>query len=68
MPLWVYRLLNASIVRGGNYAARGGRYNQCFLENGGDYPGDIKIRRILISDGKAVGVELLDGSTIRAGP
>lgn len=63
--LWVYALLNASIVRGGNAAAARALY-QSFLENGGDYPGQLRVERLLGAKGNVAGVRLEDGREIRA--
>ena len=63
--LWVYSLLNSAIVKSGNVAAAKALY-QRFMENGGDYPGDSLVERILVENGKAVGVRLNNGRVIRA--
>ena len=63
--LWVYCLMNSSIVRSGNLAAAKALY-QSFLESGGDYPGDVRVDRILVENKKVAGVRLEDGREIRA--
>ena len=65
VALSVYGLLNSSIVKSGNVAAAKALY-QGFMESGGDYPGDILVERILVENGKAVGVRLVNGREIRA--
>ena len=63
--LWVYSLLNSSLVKSGNLAAAKA-LNQSFLENGGDCPVDVRVERILIENKQAVGVRLDNGREIRA--
>ncbi len=63
--LWVYGLMNASIVKAGNLAAAKALY-QSFLQSGGDYPGDVRADSIILENKKAVGVRLEDGREIRA--
>lgn len=63
--LWVYCLMNSSLVKSGNLAAANALYHS-FLENGGDCPLDVGVERILMENKKAVGVRLNDGREIRA--
>jgi phytoene dehydrogenase-like protein len=63
--LSLYCLMNSSIVKAGNRAAAEA-LSQSFLEKGGDYPGNVRVQRILIEDKGVVGVRLEDGREIRA--
>lgn len=63
--LWVYCLMSSPIAKSGNLAAARALY-QCFLESGGDYPGNLRVDRILVENQEAVGVRLTDGREIRA--
>ncbi|MGH3639596.1 MAG: phytoene desaturase family protein [Mycobacterium sp.] len=63
--LWVYCLLNSSIVRAGNVAAARALY-QSFLASGGDSPGNARVDRILVENERASGVRLENGREIRA--
>ena len=75
--LWLYCMMNASLARSGNVAAARAMY-QCFLQNGGDYPGNVRVERILLSRKesckesrndsvkRAIGVRLDDGREIHA--
>ncbi len=63
--LWLYSLMNSSLVKSGNLAAAKALY-QTFLEQGGDSPIDVRVERILVENSKAVGVRLSDGREIRA--
>ena len=65
VPLWVYRLLNSSLPKAGNLAAGRALY-QSFMQHGGAYPGLDHVERILVKNGKAVGVLLKDGREIHA--
>jgi phytoene dehydrogenase-like protein len=54
------------IVKGGSYAlARGLKHD--IYAHGGHIMEQVEVRRIRVENGRAVGVELLDGRTIRAG-
>lgn len=63
--LWVYSLLNSSMIKSGNTVAARALY-QSFLESGGEYPNDVRVESILVEGKKAVGVRLDDGREIRA--
>jgi len=63
--LSLYSLLNASMIKSGNVAAANALY-QCLLSDGGDCPVDVRVEQIVSEGGKAVGVRLTDGRTIRA--
>ena len=65
VPLWVYRLMNSTIPLAGNLAVARAFY-QSFLQDGGDYPGIEEVEKILVRDGKAVGVRLNSGREIHA--
>lgn len=63
--LWVYCLLNSSIVRGGNISVARALY-QSFLESGGDSEYEVNVEQLLVEAGKLVGVRLESGREIRA--
>ena len=65
VPLWVYRLLNSSIPVAGNLAVGRALY-QSFLQAGGEYPALESVVKILVEDGRAVGVRTHRGLEIRA--
>ena len=51
--LWLYCMMNASLARSGNVAAAKAMY-QSFLRSGGDYPGNVRVERTLISGQRAI--------------
>ena len=54
------------LVRGGSYALARGLKNDIYA-HGGHIMEQTSLRRILVANGRAVGVELADGQRIRAG-
>lgn len=63
--LWMYCQLNAALPKSGNLAVAKALHH-AFLEQGGACPVDVRVERILVAQGKAVGVRLSDGREIRA--
>jgi phytoene desaturase len=51
----------------GGYQSMSDALARCFMENGGILRLNTKVKRILVEDNRAVGVELDDGEQLRAG-
>lgn len=66
VPLYVYRLTNAALVKGGSHQLSSALRRE--LEgNGGEVLNSAEVTAILVEDGVARGVTLADGREIRAG-
>jgi phytoene dehydrogenase-like protein len=65
VPLYVYRMCNAALVRGGSHTLSSGIQRE-FVRNGGDIEESAQIQEIIIEDGQAKGVRLADGQELRA--
>ena len=66
VPIYVSRMMNASLVRGGSHQLASA-LRRTIEENGGQVHTCSAVERILIEDGRAVGVEVLGRGEIRAG-
>ncbi len=65
VPLYVYRMCNAALVRGGSHTLSSGIQRE-FVQNGGEIEESAEIQEIIIEDGRARGVKLADGREFRA--
>jgi len=65
VPLWVYRMMNAAIVRGGSHTLASGIHNAVKL-NGGKVLDWANVQEITVDNGAATGVKLEDGREFRA--
>jgi phytoene dehydrogenase-like protein len=65
VPLYVYRMMNAALVRGGTHGLASALYGQV-AAGGADILEWAEVSRILTSNGSATGVALTDGREFRA--
>ena len=65
IPLYVNRVVNYRLVKGGSHMLNQALV-KVILENGGRVTTDQSIKRIIVSDGAATGIELKDGSILKA--
>jgi len=63
-PLFVYRMMNASVCVGGTHRMIGSI--SAMTHEGADLYEGVDIEKIIMEDGKAVGVRLTDGRELRA--
>lgn len=66
LPLYMNRASNYRLCVGGSHSL-GQAMNKVILENGGRVFSPRKVRRIIIDNGEARGVELADGTILEAG-
>ena len=65
-------LIRAFDLESGYQLCEGGSFNlarglmESFIANGGHFQPQVNIDRIIIENGKATGIELVDGRTVRA--
>ncbi len=65
VPLWIYRIMNTALVRGGSHTLSSAIHN-AFKLAGGKVLEWTCVKEILIEGGKAVGVRIEDGREFRA--
>lgn len=65
VPLYLYRMCNAALVRGGSHTLSSG-IQRDFIRNGGEIEESALVQEIIIEDGQARGVRLADGREFRA--
>ena len=65
VPIWVYRMMNSSMVVGGSHSLASAMHN--VLVTGGGTPLDwSEVNQIIVEDGAAKGVRTTDGREFRA--
>ena len=64
VPLLINRASNSSLVEGGSHKLSNGLL-KAVLENKGEVKTSVRIKRIIVENGTAKGVELIDGTEIR---
>ncbi len=65
VPLYIYRMLNASLIRGGSHRLSSAIVKSLVADKG-EVEETTEVDRILIEDGRAVGVATTDGREFRA--
>jgi len=65
VPLWIYRMMNVALVRGGSHTLSSAIHN-AFKLAGGNVLEWACVNKIIMEDGKAVGVGTEDGREFRA--
>lgn len=65
VPLYIVRMLNASLIRGGSHRLPSAIY-KTFIANKGVVEDTLEVESIIIEDGKAVGVKTIKGREFRA--
>ena len=65
VPLWVYRMMNAALVRGGSHSLASA-VQSAFRKAGGEVRDRAGVNRIILDNGRAVGVETTNGEEYRA--
>jgi phytoene dehydrogenase-like protein len=65
VPLYLNRAANYRLIEGGSHSLAQS-LQKVLIENGGMILGSQRIKRIIVENGTAKGVEMEDGSTIRA--
>ncbi len=65
VPLYVCRMLNASLVRGGSHRLPSA-LAKSFVANGGTIKETLEVNEVIVENGKAVGVKTTDGHEFRA--
>ncbi len=65
VPLTIERATRYDLVEGGSHKLSAGLL-KAVLENKGEVRTSVRIKRIIVEDGAAKGVELIDGTEIRA--
>lgn len=66
VPLYVHRLMNAAIVKGGSHQLSSALRAE-FEASGGATHTAAEVAEILVEDGRASGVRLVDGTVVTAG-
>ena len=64
VPLLINRASNSGLVEGGSHRLSNGLL-KAVLENKGEVKTSVRIKRIIVENGTAKGVELIDGTEIR---
>lgn len=64
VPLLINRASNSGLVEGGSHRLSNGLF-KAVLGNKGEVKTSVRIKRIIVENGTAKGVELIDGSEIR---
>ncbi|MFQ5856742.1 MAG: phytoene desaturase family protein [Anaerolineae bacterium] len=64
VPLYVYRMMNAALVRGGSHTLASALYS-AVVHNGGEYLDTAEVGKIAMENGAATGVVLTDGREFR---
>jgi phytoene dehydrogenase-like protein len=65
VPLYVVRMLNAALIRGGSHRLPSAIYKS-FIANKGMVEDTMEVEKIIVEDGQAVGVKTTKGLEIRA--
>lgn len=65
VPIYVYRMMNAALVRGGSHTLASALY-AAMVSNGGKYFDSAEAEKLIMEDGVAKGVQVKDGREFRA--
>ncbi|SPD75446.1 hypothetical protein PITCH_A610004 [uncultured Desulfobacterium sp.] len=65
VPLYIVRMLNSSLIRGGSHRLPSAIY-KTFIANKGVVEDTLEVEKIIIENGKAVGVKTIKGREFRA--
>lgn len=65
VPLYVYRMCNAALVKGGSHTLSSGM-QRGFIRDGGEIEESVQVQEIILENGQAKGVRLADGREFRA--
>ncbi|MEH6581640.1 MAG: NAD(P)/FAD-dependent oxidoreductase [Halioglobus sp.] len=65
VPLWIYRMMNAALVRGGSHSLSSS-VQGAFRKAGGEVKDRAGVEHIIMEGGRAVGVRTTDGDEYRA--
>ena len=65
VPLWIYRMMNAAMVKGGSHTL-GSAIHNAYKRAGGKVLDSADVNEIIMQDGKASGVRTVDGRDFMA--